>query len=120
MNERGTLVLVHGLGRTAWSMAPLAWAARRRGYAVCNWGYRSRAGTIADHAAALSKRLAELAATSTGAIGLVTHSMGGIIVRAALQRSSAPAWQGRIGRIVMLAPDVQAAVFGFLEHGRFP
>lgn len=103
-SARGIVVLVHGLGRTSWSMAPLAWAARRRGYRVRNWGYRSRGGTIADHGAALAAMLQKLAETESGPIHVVTHSLGGIVVRAALQHESASAWRGRLGRIVMLAP----------------
>lgn len=104
MRERGIVVLVHGLGRTSWSMAPLAWAARRRGYTTRNWGYRSRGGTIADHGAALAAMLQKLSETEPGAIHVVTHSLGGIVVRASLQHPSSDVWRGRLGRIVMLAP----------------
>ena len=104
MRPTGIVVLVHGLNRTSWSMSPLAWAARRRGYTVRNWGYRSRGGTIAEHGAALAAMVRKLAETESGPIHIVTHSLGGIVVRAALQHESSDAWRHRLGRIVMLAP----------------
>ncbi|NIP78927.1 MAG: hypothetical protein GWM90_06900, partial [Gemmatimonadetes bacterium] len=43
---RGTVVLLHGLGRTERSMVPLARALEARGYRVENLGYSSRSHTI--------------------------------------------------------------------------
>ena len=90
----GTVVLVHGLGRTPWSMAPPARAARRHGYAVVNWGYPSRRGDVAAHAAALEARLRALAGADFR------------VVR-------------RGHTFVMRAPEVHEAVLAFLAHGRF-
>jgi hypothetical protein len=59
---RGTAGVVRGLGRTRWSTAPRAVAARRRGDTVLNWGSPSRGGDVATHAAALDARLRHLRA----------------------------------------------------------
>ena len=45
------VVLLHGLGRTRASMAPLAWALARAGYDVANASYPSTLHTIEDLAA---------------------------------------------------------------------
>jgi pimeloyl-ACP methyl ester carboxylesterase len=96
---KDVVVLLHGLGRTPLSMMALWLAARRRGYRVINWHYRSTMGSIAEHADAFAREVGPrlLAAPR---VHFVTHSLGGIIVRQFLSTHSLP----NLGRIVMLAP----------------
>ena len=97
---RDTVILVHGLGRTRLSMWPLARRLARAGYSVVSWGYPSRRLSIAAIAARLRAELDRRLAECRGRVHLVTHSLGGIVARAALAGGASP----DIGRVVMLGP----------------
>src|SRR4051812_50135907 len=94
------IVLLHGLGRSRHSLWPVAREAERRGHGVHNFGYPSRRAPIEQLAETVGHRISEVAVA--GAVDIVTHSMGGIIVRAAVAFGSLPAEFVR--RVVMLAP----------------
>ena len=98
--QRPTVVLLHGLGRTPRAMWRLERAARRRGYRVLNLGYPSRRGDVRWQAHFVAATLDSVA--STGPLYVVTHSLGGIILRQAVATGELPAT--RVARAVMLAP----------------
>ena len=100
------LVLLHGLGRTAYSMAPVERAARKRGYSVLNLGYPSRTARIADLAEHVAHAIQEFA-PEVPAMNFVTHSLGGVLLRAAVGAGLLPL--ERVRRAVLLAPPNQGS-----------
>jgi pimeloyl-ACP methyl ester carboxylesterase len=93
------VVLLHGLLRSAYSMGLLAHGLAAAGYRVRNVGYPSRPYDVAG----LVERFLRPAIEGCGAdrpVHVVTHSLGGILIRFWLQSHRLPPGS----RIVMLAP----------------
>ncbi|HEY9079264.1 esterase/lipase family protein [Magnetovibrio sp.] len=98
------VVLVHGLGRSAHSLDKMAEELRAQGFEAVQFNYASTQGAIADHARALNRVLDGLKGVRT--VSFVTHSLGGPVVRQALEQNKQ---DFEVGRVVMLAPPNQGS-----------
>lgn len=104
-NPSQSVVLLHGLIRTPTSMQRIANRLEAEGYTVYNISYPAREIPIAQIVDELHERLKICCVAGTGKLNFVTHSMGGIVVRAYIDKYQPE----NLGRVVMMGPPNQGS-----------
>jgi pimeloyl-ACP methyl ester carboxylesterase len=114
------VVGVHGFLSNARSMRQVKNVLCKCGFPVCFWEYPSRQKYIGEHASHLAAKLQEIARAAPGEpISFVTHSIGALVLRAALNMPCCPQ-EAKCGRAVLLAPPNQGSCLGRDVRHFFP
>lgn len=109
-NEK--VITIHGILGSPWNMYYLAGPLENEKMEVLHWGYPSRDKTIMEHAGDLVITLKEEAEKNPGKpIYFLAHSMGGLILRAALNHPDCPP-EAHMGAAVLVATPNQGAAWG--------
>ncbi|MBY0588178.1 alpha/beta fold hydrolase [bacterium] len=99
----GTVLVLHGLGRTRFSMETIASHLRHHGWNAHTVAYPSTQAPIEMHATFLAAIIRSV--PGDGPIHLVGHSMGGLVARTYLESDPDP----RVRRVVMIGTPNQGA-----------
>jgi pimeloyl-ACP methyl ester carboxylesterase len=115
--ENEQLFTIHGIMGSDWNLYYLANSLEKEQMEITYWGYPSRDKTIMEHGADLAIILRDHAALHPGQpIHFLTHSMGGLVLRAAVNHPECPP-EALFGKAILVAPPNQGAAWGrFLEQ----
>lgn len=118
--KKRSAVLVHGFFRTKLNMYFIAKSLKKDNFEVFNWRYKSRDKYINEHAEDLVKELIEISKKRPNEpINFVTHSMGGLVLRNAINHKSCPK-EAKIGKVVLIAaPNKGSIVAQKLGNSKF-
>eukprot|EP01124_Arcella_intermedia_P002826 TRINITY_DN11538_c0_g1_i1.p1 TRINITY_DN11538_c0_g1~~TRINITY_DN11538_c0_g1_i1.p1 ORF type:complete len:215 (+),score=29.91 TRINITY_DN11538_c0_g1_i1:41-685(+) len=120
---KGYVFCTHGFLVTPLNTLPLATYLRVKRYEVENWGYPWWRDNLAELSGAMVHQLnhfvKENAIQEHQPVHFVTHSLGGLILRGALNHPDCPP-QAKIGRAVLIAPLIQGSQWARVVGQWFP
>lgn len=105
-NPREVVVMLHGLGRTLFSMSLLGNYLRRHGFDAFNVGYSSLRQPIAKHSAKVKLAIDNEFGADPLRLSFVTHSLGSIVARQFISDYQSVF---EFNRMVMLGPPNQGS-----------
>lgn len=107
-----TIVCIHGFLGARWTMYYMEKHFEAEDWEVVNWGYSSQNKKIEGHAEDLILQIEEIASQKPGCpIHFVAHSLGCLVLRAALNDPACPE-EAKIGKAVLMAPPNQGSCWG--------
>ncbi|MCB1114295.1 MAG: alpha/beta hydrolase [Chlamydiia bacterium] len=109
MKDKGLVILIHGFLAAPWTMTYYEKKLNEAGFDTVKWGYPSRKKTIQEHAQALVEFLKAL--PENGPVNFVTHTLGGLVLRAALSHPECPK-NAQSGKAVLITPPNQGVLLG--------
>jgi len=108
--KKQTLVCVHGFFRTKLNMYFIEKSLKKDNFEVYNWRYKSRDKYINEHAEDLVEKLIEIAKKNPNEpINFVTHSMGGLVLRSAINHRECPI-EAKMGKAILIAAPNKGSV----------
>lgn len=109
--KSGTVVCVHGFMSSPKRLRGLVSSFKKDGWQTENWSYPSKQKNIEEHAQDLVLRLNQIAIQRPDQpINFVAHSMGGLIVRCALNHLECPQ-EAKMGRAVLIGPPNKGSIY---------
>lgn len=114
------VVVIHGALRSRAGLWPVVRYLRNRGFQAAAFGYATRTDSLERHAERLEAFIDTwLKGQTVPMLGILTHSMGGLVARAYLARPGA-AVQATRQRLAMLGPPNQGAALAATLRGFRP
>ncbi len=114
-DDRETVVLIHGLGRSAVSMWLLEGRIEKAGYDVVALDYPSLGITPAEVIDAVTVQI-DACCRDKARVHFVGHSLGGLLIRSYFANPENAAMMGRLGQVVMIGTPNAGSVL--VDHFR--
>ena len=115
--QRGVAIIVHGFFGVSLHLQPAARALAADGWRPLLFNYKSRSETIHESGKSLAKAIHE-ASSREGEVRYLTHSMGGVVLRAALSSPELPE-AAKTGKAVLLGPPMRGSLMARLLHDMY-